>query len=278
MPRRGDIAAVIAARLGSRSDRAMRRARRLGLLLASPLDSAVARLNGKRPFPPIHLRREVGPLATFESGAGEFAVLLALEGGLRRGSSVLDVGCGCGTLPLALGDRLGETGRYLGLDVDAAAVGWCERHLARAGRAFAVHDYWNAYYNPGGRRYEPFAVEDASVDVVLMKSVLTHVLPEDLAFNLREVARVLRPGGTALLTVFAYEQADAAVRELCPHDAGGYRYRRESAPEAAIAFPEAWLREQLAAAGLAGELRPGLWRGGDAPGPVYQDLLVVRRR
>jgi SAM-dependent methyltransferase len=196
---------------------------------------------------------------------------------MRAGSSVLDVGCGCGTLPLALGDRLGPGGRYLGLDVDAAAIGWCERHLAGPPWSFAVHDYWNAYYNPGGRRFLPFAVEDASVDVVLMKSVLTHVLPEDLEFNLGEVARVLRPGGTALLTVFAYGEADAAVRELCPHDAGAYRYRRESAPEAAIAFPEPWLLERLGAAGLAAELRPGLWRGASASGPVYQDLLIARR-
>ena len=277
MRRRVSTAAALTARLGSRSDRALRRARRLGLAAVSPLDSAVARLNGKHPFPPIHLRRQVGPLASFETAAGEFAVLLATAGRMRAGSTLLDVGCGCGTLPLALGGRLGAGGRYVGLDVDPVAIAWCERHLAGGNRSFAVHDYWNAYYNPGGRRFEPFAVEDAAVDVVLMKSVLTHVLPEDLTFNLREVARVLRPAGTALLTVFAYDAVDDAVRALCPHDAGAYRYRREAAPEAAIAYPEAWLREQLTAAGLEGELRPGLWRGEHADGPVHQDLLVVRR-
>ena len=271
------IAEALARRLGARGDRAMRRARRLGLGAVAPLDAAAARLNGKRPYPPLHLRRQVGPLATFESSAGEFAVLLSMAAGMRPGSSVLDVGCGCGSVPLALGDRLGPSGRYLGLDVDRAAIGWCRRHLAGEGRSFAEHDYWNAYYNPGGRRFLPFAVPDASIDVVLMKSVLTHVLPDDLTFNLREVARVLRPAGTALLTVFVYDESDAAVRTLCPYDAGAYRYRRESAPEAAIAFPEPWLRDQLAAAGLDGELRAGLWRGGSAAGPVFQDLLIVRR-
>lgn len=262
-------------------DRLGRGGRRAALRLFGPLDSAVLLLNGKRAFPPIHLRREVGPLTTFESAAGEFAALLAVLGRMKPRSRILDVGCGCGSVAIAIRDRLSPSGRYYGLEVDRRAIEWCSRHLANERFRFQHHDYWNALYNPAGTRFLPLALGNAEADIVLMKSVLTHVLPEDATFYFEETARVLRPSGTALITVYLYEASDAVVTELCPHDAGNYRYRRKAAPESVIAFKREWLAEQISRAGLSFDLHPGFWRtsdfGGDSGGATHQDLLVVRR-
>ena len=262
-------------------DRLGRGGRSAALRLFGPLDSAVLRLNRKRAFPPIHLRREVGPLPTFEIAAGEFAALLAVFGRMTPRSRIIDIGCGCGSVAIAIRDRLGPSGRYYGLDVDRRAIEWCSRHLANERFRFKHHDYWNALSNPAGTRFLPLAPGDAEADIVLMKSVLTHVLPEDATFYFEETARVLRPGGTALITVYLYEDGDAVITDLCPHDAGNYRYRRKAAPESTIAFKRDWLDEQISRAGLSFDLHPGFWRasafGGDSRGATHQDLLIVRR-
>jgi len=47
-----------------------------------------------------------------------------------------------------------------------------------------------------------------------------------------------------------------------------------AAPEAAVAYPEGWLRERLGAHGLAlRALHPGSWRGG--LGASWQDVVIA---
>ncbi|MDQ6744570.1 MAG: class I SAM-dependent methyltransferase, partial [Actinomycetota bacterium] len=49
-----------------------------------------------------------------------------------------------------------------------------------------------------------------------------------------------------------------------------------AAPEAAVAYPEGWLRERLGARGLALRgLHPGAWRGG--AGTSWQDVVIADR-
>lgn len=104
---------------------------------------------------------------------------------------VLDVGCG--TKPYR--EFVAAT-RYVGLDYDAP-----ER------RATGIAD---VFYD-GGR----FPLGDASFDGVLCTQVLEHVFtPEEF---LREIARVLRPGGCLVLTVpFVWDEHEQ------PHDFGRY--------------------------------------------------------
>ena len=42
-----------------------------------------------------------------------------------------------------------------------------------------------------------FPYEDGEFDVVVLTSVFTHMLPDDVAHYLDEIARVLKPGGRA---------------------------------------------------------------------------------
>lgn len=104
---------------------------------------------------------------------------------------VLDVGCG--TKPYR---TLIPATRYVGLDYDSPE---------RRGQGFA-----DVFYD--GDRF-PF--EDGSFDGVLCTQVLEHVFnPEEF---LREVARVLRPGGTLVLTVpFVWDEHEQ------PHDFARY--------------------------------------------------------
>jgi ubiquinone/menaquinone biosynthesis C-methylase UbiE len=104
---------------------------------------------------------------------------------IQTGHSVLDVACGTGALTLAAASRVGERGRVVGLDVNpqmldvarrkSSTVDWCE------GRAESL----------------PFA--DASFDRVV--SQFGFMFFDDHAQALREMLRVLVPGGRAVVAV-----------------------------------------------------------------------------
>ena len=99
------------------------------------------------------------------------------------GRRVLDVGCGTGTMLT----YLARYGKPEGVDIDAEAIDYCHaRGLERVSQAPA----------------ESLPYGDDTFDLVTALDVIEHT-DDDIAV-LREVGRVLRPGGKVLLTVPAY--------------------------------------------------------------------------
>lgn len=104
---------------------------------------------------------------------------------LAPGESVLDVGCGTGTLALAAKRRVGADGIARGIDPSTEMIARARSKARRSGLDVA--------FDEAVVQTLPF--EDGTFDVVL--AVLTfHQLPhDDLDRSLREIERVLRPGG-----------------------------------------------------------------------------------
>ncbi len=251
----------------------LRRLRGAGLVLLEPLDYAGRLINGKRSYPPLRLRRHAGPLEPFERTAGEYVGYLSTLAGLNSQSNVLDVGCGPGTLALVGGLRERFAGRYVGFDVDRRTVEWANTNLADDHFSFAHYNYWNATYNPKGERFLPWPVSDGWADIVVLKSVLTHLLPDDVGHFLGEIRRVL--SGTALVSAFCYDRVDEPVEKAFPHVGPGYRYIRKGSPESGIAYERAYLESEIERVGLRATYLPGFWRGA---GSAYQDLFVATAR
>ncbi len=117
--------------------------------------------------------------------------------GVEAGQSVLDVGCGPGSLTGVLVDRLGA-GSVSALDPSPPFVAECAtRHPGvdvRSGRAEAI----------------PF--EDASFDSVLAQLVLHFVT--DPARAAAELRRVVRPGGIAAACVWDFAQGMEMLRHF----------------------------------------------------------------
>ncbi|MBY5163407.1 methyltransferase domain-containing protein [Salsipaludibacter albus] len=122
---------------------------------------------------------------------------------LRPGTSVLDVGCGPGTLSVDLARHVAP-GRVLAIDVAGAPLDEARDHADAAGVdtvEFAVAD-----------GYDLDLAGDA-FDLVHAHQVLQHV--SDPVAMLRELSRVTRPGGTV-----AARDADYGAFAWYPHVPG----------------------------------------------------------
>ncbi len=117
----------------------------------------------------------------------------ATQGGPLRGKRVLEVGCGRGGGASYLTRHL-QPVSYVGVDINAAAVAFCQRRHQVAGLSFMESNAEDL----------PFA--DAEFDAVVNVES-SHCYPHFDRF-LSEVARVLRPGGSLLHT-------DVRLRSEC---------------------------------------------------------------
>jgi SAM-dependent methyltransferase len=215
-------------------------------------------------------------------GAGDFAAVgeeflghLVELCDLRPGEHVLDAGCGIGRLARPLSAYLGRRGSYDGFDVDAAAIAWCHaRYAELPGFTFTHADLRNRRYNPHGAG-DPltfrFPAEDATIDVVVMASLLTHLVAEEARHYLCEARRVLTPGGRLLASMFLLG-GEGTIAFGPPRD--GMALADPALPEEAVAYERGWLEEALRGAGLEPvATHPGRWRGG--AGRSFQDLVVA---
>jgi ubiquinone/menaquinone biosynthesis C-methylase UbiE len=128
---------------------------------------------------------------------------------LRRGERVLDIACGTGVVTRLAAERVGDTGRVTGLDVDAQMLD-IARSVSSAGASIEWHE--------GTAEAMPY--DDGSFDVVLCQMGL-QFMGNKLA-ALREVRRVLASGGRVALNVpgptpaMFSVVADALARHIHP--------------------------------------------------------------
>ena len=260
----------------------LRRLRTAAFRAASPADALLRRAAGKTALPPLWLRRHTGSVARFESAARETGVFLDSLGLVEPGHVVLDVGCGAGAMVPEFARRIGTRGRYVGFDVHAPSIRWCRRRFADDPRlSFEDARVASPYGGPSGPATTTyrFPVDDGAADLVLAKSVFTHLLPEDAGHYLREIRRVLRPGRTAVVTAFLFDPSGPeldGVRAAFPWEGRGglVRGRLRSRPTAAVAYARPLFDELVSSAGLRlAWFSPG-WYPGSARLSGQDSLLL----
>jgi len=206
--------------------------------------------------PPAHLRAQVGPFSNayyYQVVAEEFMKYFKNICSLKPNESVLDVGCGCGQMAAALTGYLDKSAVYEGFDIVNTMIDWCEKNISAKypNFHFELADVFNGRYNPNGRytaaTYK-FPYKDQSFDFIFLKSVFTHMLPEDLENYLSEIARVMKSGGRCLISYFllnteSLESIDAKTSTLdFKYVFGIYRTINEAALEEAVAYNEEYVR------------------------------------
>jgi len=117
-------------------------------------------------------------------GGGAAREALLAQAGIRPTDRVFDLGCGTGTMAMAIQKQFAGV-EIVGLDPDPRA-------LARA-RKKAARESLTIQFDQGFGDQLPYPA--ASFDRALSSFMFHHLPPEEKGKTLREVHRVLKPGG-----------------------------------------------------------------------------------
>jgi ubiquinone/menaquinone biosynthesis C-methylase UbiE len=256
---------------------------RVRRIINSPLD-IIDTLTGRRDSlaPPRGLWF-VGGRKKYETTNEQYLAFFSASG-LRPECSVLDIGCGIGVMAVRL-TRFLTTGRYEGFDVVKVGTDWATAHIgARFPNFRFTHaDMYNHHYNPQSSipsETYSFQYPDDQFDFAFAKSVFTHMTPPGVKQYLHEAARVIKRGGTAIVSAFMINQESAALIKagksslaLSPMDQ--YWTVDTEFPETAIGLPETDFIEWCRSAGFqVKQIAYGSWCG-RTQYLSYQDIIAL---
>ena len=148
------------------------------------IDSAAIKSHAARRF------RSEYDYALFEYYRSAKVFKFLEQAGVTVGGSVLDAGCGGGGMPLSFAE---EARQVVGIDL-------APRFVDAGHRLAAERGLRNLHFTRADGQALPFP--DAAFDMVLSHAVIEHVA--DAARYMRELARVLKPGGTMYLSTAPY--------------------------------------------------------------------------
>ena len=223
------------------------------------------------PVPPAYLRMLVAGTTSAETfltmgreGVTSLRALFAEAGtDLDECDAVLDFGCGCGRY--ARWWPSGGRTEWHGCDINPRLVGWCAASLP--------------HLRVSSNRVEPpTTYRDGRFDAIYAISVFTH-WPEPLQHAwMRELTRILRPGGRLLFTTMGEKAAGSVLLddERARFERGEFveRFGEDPGSNLCSAFHSpSWVRNVLAA-----DLEIVLHRPESAAGLGYQDVWVAATR
>jgi SAM-dependent methyltransferase len=242
------------------------------------------------PLPPLPLIQLVGSsdAGDFHSVGRHIFDLVRERCAVEPNHRILDIGSGSGRAAVHFARFLSPETSYEGLDVSLPLLEWCRREITPRypNFRFTHADLSNTLYRRDAGSDAAgytFPYPDSSFDTAFATSVFTHLVPASARRYASEIARVLRPGGLALLTFFItdveYWHQRRAGQAPIPFRWASNEHAVTSLenPEAVVAYRKAAAFAILREAGLkVRDFSYGSWR---MPGGwTYQDAFLVARR
>jgi SAM-dependent methyltransferase len=161
----------------------------------------------------------LGSVEILNRATDEIAMRLAEWGLLRPDLAVLDIGCGIGRIEQALASQVG---RITAIDVSAGMIAEARRRCRDLANVRFEHC--------DGRNLTAYHAD--SFNLILAVDSFPYLVaadPEIAAQHLRDCARVLKPGGAAVILNFSYRNDDEADRRDVERLATGCGFKVERA-------------------------------------------------
>jgi SAM-dependent methyltransferase len=229
---------------------------------------------------------------------GIFQTLMFSHLEKKENNMILDVGCGTGLLAIASEPFLGNNGRYIGIDVMKKDIDFCCGHYPSSNFEFIHFEVANAAYAPDQKETKakwPF--ESEIFDLTTALSVWTHLNEKDASFYFKEISRVLKPNGKAIVTFFLLDEIYRNSLAIRSNQKGRFHMTLQDqwifdqssygstmwfhpkwvhTPETAIGVNEAGLDRLISSSGMKLiEHYQGNWK--EVPGVFFQDVLVFQK-
>lgn len=216
----------------------------------------------------------------------------------KSGNHILDVGCGTGLVGISANPYVSNGGSYTGIDIQERDILFCRKHYTEENYNFIHVNKYNRTYNRAQtKESKPWSVGNHKFDLVTGLSVWTHFREEDAIFYLKEVSRVLKKGGRAIITFFRLDEYYTETLSDRKEGEGRFHGRRQerfifdspaygssnwfapswtNVPEVAIGVTNPGIDLLLNESGLKlVNYFPGNWK--EKPGIFFQDILVFEK-
>ncbi|GGA21374.1 glycosyltransferase family 92 protein [Okeania sp. KiyG1] len=165
--------------------------------------------NPSIPIPSTKYTKNFGGISSQEFIATGFKWLsyLIQRVNLKPTDHILDIGCGLGNIAYALTSYLKSPGRYEGFDMVDKPLKWLQQEIStgKPNFKFRFVDLYHPIYYPKGNVPVAefiFPYPNESFDVVCLRNIFTNLQADGVKQYLREISRVLKPGGKCLFSCF----------------------------------------------------------------------------
>jgi 2-polyprenyl-3-methyl-5-hydroxy-6-metoxy-1,4-benzoquinol methylase len=226
---------------------------------------------------------------------GIFQTIIYQALGKKTGNNILDAGCGTGLLGIASEPFVTDGGTYTGIDVMTEDIHYCREHYPFDNYNFIHLDVANpTYASKQSSELKSWPIDDGSQDLVTALSVWTHLNERDARFYMKEVRRVLKPGGKAVITFFCLDEEYEKSLSKRSNEKGHFHNTPQNEwifdvsaygwfttklviqPEDAIGVTKAGMDSLLKDAGLKiSQYYSGNWK--EQPGVYFQDIFVIEK-
>ena len=194
----------------------------------------------------------------------------------RSLNSYLDIGCASGRVTRHFAAQDPDVSVF-GCDINRQHVDWCNAFLPKK-----VVTFQNT-------SVPQLPLPDESIDLVSAFSVFTHIETFDTAW-LMELRRILKPGGTAWLTIHGDrtwseitpnwplhnaltthpDYAQYAGKEVIPEDRMVFRWQSDTSYSANVFYSYEYIKTQWGRILDIDDIFPGM--------PIFQDVVVLTKR
>jgi len=216
----------------------------------------------------------------------------------KTGNQILDIGCGTGLLGIASEPFTSDGGSYTGIDVMEHDVNFCKNHYQATNYNFIHLDVHNqSYASHQKKNTATWPIQSNSQDLVTGLSVWTHFNEPDAIFYFKEIHRVLKEKGKAIITFFYLDDLYQNSLEGRKDNKGRFHRTNQQRwifdvnaydsenwlspkwvknPEDAIGITPIGLDKLINASNLKlDKYLPGNWK--EQPGIYFQDILIFSK-